>query len=264
MTEKFPLMLPSIVIEEENEELYGFEILAEDRTGLLYDIAKIFEDHGVYIKKFTHSDRRNKRLLLFLVFDVKGKGREILEPIREKLLTVKNILKVDEAPKYGSIVYTNKLAPITTLGYRSIVFGSANMIGLTKGLREHVGPDVANLILVSLGKMVGEKLYEIYEPIYKLTTVTSMIEFLRTIVAGTGWGTIEDVKISNNKITLVFRDLWECDLLGKMDEKPIASYSRGILIGFFTRGFKRHADVEQVYFKKKKDGSLCVFEIVRT
>lgn len=81
-----------VKIDNESSEIYTiFDVSAEDRIGLLFDIIKVFSDFNIYVhlaKVSTQGTRARDAFYVRSKEKTKINDKELLQNIKEKLLQV--------------------------------------------------------------------------------------------------------------------------------------------------------------------------------
>ncbi len=247
-------------LEAAGEKVVGLEIVAKGRKGLLRDIAGLIAEKGLFIKKFVHSlPKDDDKLLIFLVIDEPENLKELLNEMKR----INGVLNVRLSPRYNKMVYTRSLYPMLFASKQAVIIGAGTMEGLTLGLARQTGSEVAELILLSIGYQVGTRVFEIYSDIIGFVSIEDSIRFLDALFSSTGWGRVAEYSVSENTITLILENLWECEVVSKKKGYREPSYTKGILKGFFSNLLKQNVTVTFLKTFRKARRTLCVFKVIR-
>lgn len=249
------------VISDGSKNRYGFELIVENKPGIIFKIGELFATNNINIIHFTHSDAGYDEAAIFVVGDFTGAD---VSPEELYIKLFENIPGVKDVKYAGKVVnyhYSRHLFPITVDGRRVVMFGPANISGLLMGLRRNLGYAAPN-ILEHLGYSVGEELYHYYiEPRnLGINNIQTILDLIGVLVITYGWGVIKRTSISEDKITMEMEDLWECYFYKQFGVDDTSRYVLGMINGLFASIFKKKVVVKEVECINK-GGKTCRFEI---
>ncbi len=248
-------------ISDGSKNRYAFELIVENKPGIIFKIGELFSNKNVNIIHFTHSDANFNEAAIFVVGDFTGADispEDIYEKLREEVPGVK---EVKYAGKVGNYFFSKHLYPITVDGKRVVMFGPANITGLLLGLRRNLGYAAPN-ILEHIGFSVGEELYKYYLKSRDLTVtdLPHILELLRVLLITYGWGVVKKAVHTDGNIVFEVDDLWECHFYKKLGVNDSSRYVLGIFKGLFSSVFRKKVVVKETQCINM-NGSTCRFEI---
>ena len=249
------------VISDGSKNRYAFELIVENRPGVIFKIGELFAMKNVNIIHFTHSDASYDEAAMFVVGDFSGASVSPQDLYTELKESVPGVKDVKFAGKVSNYFYSKHLFPITVDGNRVVMFGPANISGLLLGLRRNLGYAAPN-ILEHLGFSVGEELYRYYIKSKNLdeSNITAILDLLGVLLITHGWGVVRKAVCEDEKIILEVDDLWECYFYKRFGVEDTSRYVLGIINGLFTSIFKKKVVVKESECINK-GGSICKFEI---
>ncbi len=271
-TSYYPVMPVPAIIDNYGDRYRGYEILIEniDLDNFLYmitniarEIRNILWDNDIVPVMIYPSLPVNNRMIILLVFDSGGVSEDKIKRILEKIPRIKKVKSITKAKKYGNVIFSDKMFYFNLLNSRWILIGPAFMKALIKELRSVIGNNVADILLLTLGKTIGEIAYNYYTLLGNFESISNTIGFLEMILSISGWGKIEGFDVRKDKIILTLMDLWECNILldNNIDANP--QLFKGVLSGFFSKVFNKEVNVYHVSTRRKNNSVYCVFEITR-
>lgn len=260
INQDFPREIGTFINDEENK-VHAFELLVKNKPGVIFEIGREFAEENISILYFSHSDAKRDEAIVFVVGDFSKANippSDILRRLKKREL----VMKADYADRIGYVHYSSSMFPLTIDDNRAIIFGPANMRGFIYGLRKNLGNEMALSLLYHIGFGVGEETYLYYFKSKKhaYEDIDETIQFLYSLLLSFGWGRVVEYEVNEELITIDIKDLWECDLQKKENEKIGSHYFRGVLAGFFQMAYNKPVSVKEVKCITKGD-EFCRFEI---
>lgn len=260
----YPRDASCFAVEREGQRLHGFDVVVKERPGILNELSSVFRGMKINIVRGCHSVRVGDEMAFFIAFDITGRDDSIVGLLREKLLGIEGVVDVGDAEKSGNIVSTKRIFPVLYLGLRGAVFGYGNLSGITLHLQETIGDAAASLVLYSLGMKAGERVYMLYSREYDLKTMESLLGFLKVNMFSSGWGIIDEQRVTRNQIVITVKNHWECEVIGKPGQKRKSDYLRGLLTGYFSAALKKKIATEEIISCKKEGEHTKTTFIIKT
>lgn len=249
------------VISDGSKNRYAFELIVENRPGIIFKIGELFANKNINIIHFTHSDANYNEAAIFVVGDFTNAKVSPRDLYAELEKNVPGVREIKHAGKVGSYFFSKHLFPITVDGNRVVMFGPANISGLLMGLRRNMGYAAPN-ILEHLGFSVGEELFRYYIESKNIPRedIESILNLIGVLLITHGWGVLKKSEVKERSVTLEIDDLWECYFYRKFGIDDSSRYVLGIINGLFTTIYRRKVVVKEVTCINK-GGNTCRFEI---
>jgi predicted hydrocarbon binding protein len=241
-------------------ELVGFEIELNNVPGALAYISSVPEKFGLniyYVEILSLSEDKYDFFMGIDFTDSRVLPSMLLDEIKKDK---KYVIDAKLAPEFKDIIYTSKFYVRSLDGLRALLFGIANMMGVAKGIKRELGIEAGSNLLYHLGYGVGEETRRIYSDPRSITSVEDGIMLIRVLTRGSGWADLFEYEVSERRIILRFKELWECEIHKDKEERPVGSYMRGILTGYFQKLLKRPITTKETKCIAKGD-PYCEFQI---
>ncbi|MEX2690066.1 MAG: V4R domain-containing protein [Candidatus Njordarchaeum guaymaensis] len=259
MRTHLPIYLDRVIFEKDRE-VSGFLFRAENRIGVISQVADLFYEENLRIIHMTLSPVHQKYGWFLVYVDVtecKKTSEEIVEKLKkfdfiQEIKTIKPIKK--------GLIADSFFFPPTTNNEWVVIFRSSVLDGLFNILRDRL-KEAGNRQLYLEGYKVGIDAFDSYVRLLGETDKELLIRFGVEILISNGWGVGEVTEVSFEKAEGTFRvyNLFECQI-AKVENKCASQFFRGALAGFCSRLFNRPMKCIETKCIRKGD-NYCEFHI---
>ena len=239
------LILGNMII---GKGVYGFHIRAKNVPGIAANISQVAFKREVNIVSFipSISSREAETASIFLAVDFYEKEISPSDFLSD-LKATPGVIDVELIPPKakGNVLVDDHFFPLIFSDSRVIMFGLASLSVLFREARKVFSPDTIDSLMYHSGYAVGTRLFTVYASKIPELTGREALDLLQAFFLGAGWGRSEIVRVTESSLTIRFHDLWECEIMKGLVEKPASQYVRGILAGYMTLALRRMVEVHE-------------------
>ncbi len=257
-----PLNIGRFLIFNENQTICGLVIEARIERGVVRRLSEILGKFGIIVHfvqfSMTEAEASTVKALAFLDFsNSQVSPEELLERVKkqEAVLSVELI-----RPKKKGFISDTYFFPLVIANERVVVFRKSVYEALLNGIRKQFGT-AGEAMLYYAGFNIGQQVYDEYVQIARSEEVEDLAEVSKAINMTLGWGVADIVKVDKEMQVAIVRmyENFECEL-GRSSGKPYSHFYRGAIAGFFTKFFRKEAEVQETKCIAKGD-PYCEFHI---
>lgn len=227
------------------EKLYEVCVLLKDKPGALAKAAQTLADAGVNIKAESSFYVPNYEGVCFWTafLDVSKTALNV-NSLKETLLDL-DVIEDARIEEPSPVPFEVVHFPTMHANTRAIIMPIGSYWALMSRLEKILTPSGMTALHYDAGKNVGEHMATRLREIYHLD-VDGLIKAFGQAEKAIGWGIFEfrDIDLKNRTGTVVVRDSFEAEALGKKNY-PVCDVTRGVIAGFMSEVLGKCVEVKE-------------------
>ncbi len=250
------------LMDTKDTNTVAFLVKGVNRVGIANEITDVFAEKGINIVKITVPypvPASHQEFVLAVIAEKCGGecAEEIASMLKQRVQGV-NDVKIYRP--YNRLLLID-FHPLIAIGERTIVLPETAFRGLVMLLLKAWGDISVGLSIRRLGKDIGANLYEKLSAYVSEEDLNVLSEMFIKTLQSMGIGVVEILSNDAMNGEVIFRiyENIECGNYGHTG-KPMSSFVKGIIEGFYTRLWERRVRVEETKCIARGD-KFCEFTV---